>query len=76
MEISHVSIWATDWLYVLEKLRVIDSEKVVEAKAGTPTVAEIPLWYCKPSVTDQEQVDEVEVDFLKSKDPSFFNELK
>ena len=52
------------------------SEKVVDANSGIPTVAETPLVYWRPWVIDQEQVDEVEVDFLKEKEPSIGNELQ
>ena len=52
------------------------SEKVVYAKAGIPTVAETPLVYWRPCVTDHEQVDEVEVDFLNENEPSFGKALQ
>ena len=55
---------------------MIDSEKVVLAIAGIPTVALMDevLWI--PSVTDHEHIVEVLVDFLKAKDPDCSKELQ
>ena len=48
----------------------------MEAKAGIPTVAEMAVVCDRPSVTDHEQVDDVEVDFLKEKEPSIGKALQ
>ena len=61
---------------MVEKLKVIDSEKVVEARSGIPTVALMPFYKVTPLVTDQEQVEEVEVDFSKSNSPSLSSTLQ
>lgn len=76
MSIVHASIWFVDWLELLAKLRLIDSEKDMSASMGIPTVAVMPLWKLIPDVTVQVQVLDVEVLLLKRKEPDSLRELQ
>ena len=61
---------------MLLKLRVIVSLKLASARPGMPTFKLTVLAEEMPSVTDHETSDDVEVDFLNSKEPGASSELQ
>lgn len=66
--ISQVSVWVVAWALVFVKSIVMDSENDVEARLGTPTVAEIPVVIDMPEVTVHEKELEVDLDLVNSKE--------
>jgi hypothetical protein len=76
VEISQVSVWVTLYSLVVLILRVVVSVNFASARSGIPTLISILDSKEIPAVTDHVHVDEVEVDFLKSKEPSELSELQ